>query len=113
MVTTKKRNSHNYWIKPLTFSTPLLEGESIGSWIIRASLSRKCTLTTFMGFYWQHVDDRLDRYDFDKGFEHVKPDVHEDMAILAETTVDRFNKQTLTSFAKEQGLISHSSSALK
>lgn len=113
MVTTKKRNSHNYWIKPLTFSTPLLEGESIGSWIIRASLSQKCTLTTFMGFYWQHVDDRLDRYDFDKGFEHVKPDVHEDMAILAETTVDRFNKQTLTSFAREQGLISHSSSALK
>lgn len=113
MATTQKRDSHNYWLKPLTFPTPLLVGESVGSWIIRASLSQKCTLTTFMGFYWQHVDDRLDRYDFDKGFEYVRADIHQDMAILAETTVDRFNKQTLTSFAREMELPSNSSSALR
>lgn len=98
MVTPHQRSKKNS-LKPLFFKTPLLDGESITSWLIRASFRQGCSNLTFTYHYWQ--DYRLWTYDVDKGFNHVDEQIHADMACLAETEVERFDKQTLNYFAEQ------------
>ena len=99
MVKTNQRVTQNYRIKPLTFATPLLEGESLTSWLVRAALNQGCSPLTLTFYFWPEY--RIWIYDVDKGFEHIDLNIHSDMAILARTTVDAFDNQTLMSFSKE------------
>lgn len=99
MAKTDPRTTKNYRIKPLTFATPLLEGESLTSWLVRAALNQGCSPSTLTFYFWPEY--RIWTYDVDKGFEHIDSNIHADMAVLAKTTVDAFNHQTLMNFAKE------------
>lgn len=92
-------------LKPLFFRTPLLVGESITSWLMRASFRQGCSSLSFTNYYWEAY--RLWTYDIDKGFNHIDRQIHNDMACLAETSVERFNKQTLTHFAEVTNTLSH------
>lgn len=99
MSKTNQRATQNYWIKPLTFATPLLEGESLTSWLVRAALNQGCSPLTLTFYFWPEY--RIWIYDVDKGFEHIDSSIHADMAVLAKTTVDSFENQNLVSFSKE------------
>lgn len=99
MVKNNQRATQNHRIKPLTFATPLLEGESLTSWLVRAALNQGCSPLTLTFYFWPEY--RIWIYDVDKGFEHIDSSIHSDMAVLAKTTADAFNSQTLMSFAKE------------
>ena len=99
MAKTDPRTTKNYRIKPLTFATPLLEGESLTSWLVRAALNQGCSPSTLTFYFWPEY--RIWTYDVDKGFKHIDSNIHADMAVLAKTTVDAFNHQTLMNFAKE------------
>lgn len=98
MAKANQRVTQNYRIKPLTFATPLLKDESITSWLIRAALNQGCSPQTLTYYFWPNY--RIWTYDVDKGFNHIDPTIHTDMAILAITIVDNFNSQTLISFSQ-------------
>lgn len=98
MVKTNQRATQNYRIKPLTFATPLLEGESLTSWLVRAALNQGCSPQTLAYYFWPNY--RIWTYDVDKGFNHIDPTIHADMAILAKATSDEFNSQTLINFSQ-------------
>lgn len=85
-------------VKPLFFRTPIFDDESIASWLIRAAFRQGCSVTTFASYYWEEY--RLWTLDVDKGFNFVDETIHEDMAILAETTRERFDFKNLTWLSK-------------
>lgn len=93
MVTLNARHTQENRIKPLTIRTPLQPYESITSWLVRAALNQGCDPKTFVQFYWD--DYRLWHYDVDKGLSGIKENIHEDMAILAGTDKESFEKNTL------------------
>ena len=85
-------------VKPLFFRTPIFDDESIASWLIRAAFRQGCSVTTFASYYWEEY--RLWTLDVDTGFNFVNETIHEDMAILAETTRERFDFKNLTWLSK-------------
>lgn len=99
MAKTHKRATQNFRVKPLTFATPMLEGESITSWMVRAALNQGCSPSTLTFWFWPEY--RVWTYDVDKGFDHIDHSIHADMAVLARGDVECFDKQTLVSFARE------------
>lgn len=80
-------------IKPLFFKTPIYADESIASWLIRAAFRQGCSITTFTSYYWAKY--RLWTLDVDRGFNNVDGNIHEDMALLAETTREYFDHHNL------------------
>ncbi|MBE0442125.1 MULTISPECIES: TniQ family protein [unclassified Psychrobacter] len=102
--------TQNYRIRPLTFSTPLLEGESLTSWLIRAALRQGCSPLTFTHYYWP--EHRIWTYDVDKGFKYINSQIHSDIAVLAVTAIDAINNQTLINFSKILSIESSSKVAL-
>lgn len=110
MVKTYQRSTQNYWVKPLTFATPLLKNESLTSWLTRAALNQGCSPIVFTSYYWSNY--RLWTYDVDKGFNHLDPQIHKDMAILARTDVEKFNSHTLMAFSNNSRIESGKKVAL-
>lgn len=108
---TNERRTQNYRIKPLPFATPLLNDESLTSWIVRASIKQGCDTTTFTEYYWP--GKRLTIYDIDKGYRHLDPSIHKDISILANTDANRVNQHTLTHFANELKLVSNNAVGVK
>lgn len=106
MASSNTRIAQSYRIKPLTIKTPLLPGESISSWLIRAALNQGCDPLGFTQFYWP--EHRLWTYDVDKGFNNLDLKIHQDMAILAETEVEQFSLQNLTYFGELTNTLSKS-----
>lgn len=100
MAQTDQELTKNYWVKPLTFATPLLKDESIASWLIRAALNSGCSPLAFTGYYWSEY--RLWNCDVDKGFNHLDPHIHHDIAVLAKTTRQTFDEHTLLAFANNK-----------
>ena len=98
MAQTNQRTTQNYRIKPLTFATPLHKDESPTSWLVRAALNQGCSPQTLTYYFWPNY--RIWTYDVDKGFNHIDPNIHADMAILARTIVDNFDNQTLMNFSQ-------------
>lgn len=98
MVTADERSQKISLLEPLSVTTNFFEDESITSWLIRASFNQGCSPSVFTQYYWP--DYRIWTYDVDKGFYFVNHRIHEDMAILANTEIDRFDNQTLISFTK-------------
>lgn len=99
MAKTHKGATQNFRVKPLTFATPLFEDESITSWLVRAALNQGCSPSTLTFWFW--AEYRMWTYDVDKGFEHLDPSIHIDMAVLARGATEDFNKQNLVNFARE------------
>lgn len=97
MAKTHTRYSKSYRIAPLPVATPLYPDESITSWLVRASLNQGCSIATFNDYYWHDLD--MWRIDVDKGFNHINPHIHTEMAILAQTPRENFDKQNLMNFA--------------
>lgn len=99
MASTNQRSQAYHAIKPLTYHTPLLDGESMTSWLVRASLNQGCNPVVLIHCYWQPY--KLWNNDFDKGFDMVAKHIHHDMAVLAKSPVKKFNQQTTLTFAKQ------------
>ena len=91
----------NIKIKPLLFQTPFHEYESLTSWLIRASFNQFCPPLSFTWYYWRGF--RVWTYDIDKGFEHINPQIHKDIAVLVQTDEASISKHTLADFAKHIG----------
>ncbi len=106
MAKTDKRVAQNYRIKPLTIATPLHKDESITSWLVRAALNQGCDPQTLTYYFWP--DYRIWTCDVDKGFKHINPTIHTDMAVLARAAIDDFDSQNLMYFS--QPLSDHISS---
>ena len=60
--------------------TPIYQDETLSSWLIRAALNQACEPLTLTGFYWPEY--RLWTYDIDRGFDHIDPDIYQNMANL-------------------------------
>lgn len=86
-------------IKPLTISTPFYDGESMTSWLMRASFNQGCSPLIFTQFYWGKR--RLWTYDLDKGFNHIDKAIHQDIAILADIEPKLIEPHTLLYYAKQ------------
>lgn len=89
-------------VKPLPVATPLLDGESINSWLIRASLNQGCDLSTILFYHWSKYN--LRHHDFDKGFNHIDKQIHQDMAVLAKTNIEFFDNRSLIQLNEDIGL---------
>lgn len=89
-------------VKPLPVATPLLEGESINSWLLRSSLNQGCNLSTILFYHWSKYN--LRHHDFDKGFNYIDKQIHQDMATLAKTDIESFDRQNLIKFNEDIGL---------
>ena len=96
MSKTDQRATQNYWVKPLTFTTPFLYGESLTSWLVRAALRHGCSPLTFTYYYWPKY--RIWTYDVDKGFDHIDEQIRSDIATLAGHNIDAFDNQILIDF---------------
>ena len=96
MSKTNQRTTQNYWVKPLTFATPFLYGESLTSWLVRAALRHGCSPLTFTYYYWPKY--RIWTYDVDKGFDHIDEQIRSDIATLAGHNIDTFDNQILIDF---------------
>ncbi|MCD9475801.1 MULTISPECIES: TniQ family protein [Gammaproteobacteria] len=96
MSKTDQRATQNYWVKPLTFATPFLYGESLTSWLVRAALRHGCSPLTFTYYYWPKY--RIWTYDVDKGFNHIDGQIRSDIATLAGHNIDTFDNQILIDF---------------
>lgn len=81
MGTTYTGTPKGYRIKPGIIRTPLYSNESISSWLIRAALDCGTEPITLTGYYWDKW--RLWRYDLDKGFEPISPQIYEDITRLS------------------------------
>lgn len=116
MAKTNKRTSQGHRlepkikVKPLLFQTPFYSDESLTSWLIRASFRQFCPPLSFTWYYWRNF--RVWTYDIDKGFEHINPQIHQDIAVLAETNEDNIRKHTLADFAISTGANPNSKVAL-
>lgn len=100
-ITQDSRLDYKSTVKPLIFPTPFFADESLTSWLIRASFNQFCPPLSFTWYYWRGF--RVWTYDIDKGFEYINPQIHKDIAILAQTDVDSINNHTLVDFAKCTG----------
>ena len=60
-------------VKPLPVATPLLDDESINSWLLRVSLNQGCDLSTILFYHWSKYN--LRHHDFDKGFNHINKQI--------------------------------------
>lgn len=89
-------------VKPLPVATPLLDDESINSWLLRVSLNQGCDLSTILFYHWSKYN--LRHHDFDKGFNHINKQIHKDMAVLAQTDTEFFDNRNLIQFNKDIGL---------
>lgn len=89
-------------VKPLPVATPLLDDESINSWLLRVSLNQGCDLSTILFYHWSKYN--LRHHDFDKGFNHINRQIHQDMAVLAQTDVKLFDNRSLIQFNEDIGL---------
>lgn len=101
MASTNARASSYHQIKPLTVVTPFYENESISSWLVRAALNQGCDPLVLTQFYWPSY--RLWTYDVDKGFNLINPNIHDDLAILANTSREQFDEQNLISITSRMG----------
>ena len=89
-------------VKPLPVATPLLDDESISSWLLRVSLNQGCDLSTILFYHWSKYN--LRHHDFDKGFHHINKQIHQDMAVLAQTDTKFFDNRSLIQFNEDIGL---------
>lgn len=85
-------------VEPLPVPTPYIVGETLTSWLLRASLNQGCNVGALLFYHWDKY--KLRQVDFDKGFNHVDTKIHEDIAILAQTDVATFEQFTLTRFSE-------------
>lgn len=99
MSKTDQRATQNYWVKPLTFATPFLYGESLTSWLVRAALRHGCSPLTFTYYYWPKY--RIWTYDVDKGFDHLDAQIKSDIAILTGHNIDTCDNQILIDFSED------------
>lgn len=106
MAQTNKRLTSAYWLKPLAVKTPLLNDESITSWLVRAALNQGCDPLVLTQFYWS--DYRLWTYDVDKGFHTIDDAIHSEMAILSDTDQTLFDTQNLTYISNQMGSLAKS-----
>ncbi|WP_435979497.1 TniQ family protein [Psychrobacter sp. DM4] len=111
MSETYQRATQNYWVKPLTFATPFLYGESLTSWLVRAALKHGCSPLTFTYYYWPQY--RIWTYDADKGFSHFDGQITSDIAILTGHNVDTFDDQILIDFSEDTSIKSDNKSPLQ
>lgn len=110
MSKTDQRPTQNYWVKPLSFATPFLYGESLTSWLIRAALKHGCSPLTFTYYYWPKY--RLWTYDVDKGFDHFDGQIRSDIAVLTGHNVDTFDDQILIDFSEDTSVKSDNKTPL-
>ena len=89
-------------VKSLPVATRLLDNESINSWLLRASLNQGCNLSTILFYHWSKHN--LRHHDFDKGFNHIDKQIHQDMAMLAKTNVSSFDNRSLIKLNSDIGL---------
>lgn len=99
MSKTDQRATQNHRVKPLSFATPFLCGESLTSWLVRAALKHGCSPLTFTYYYWPKY--RIWTYDVDKGFDHFDGQIRSDIAVLTGHNVDTFDAQTLIDFSED------------
>lgn len=97
-------------VKPLPIATPLIDEESINSWLLRASLNQGCDLSTILLHHWS--EHNLRHHDFDKGFNHINMQIHQGMAMLAESDVKSFDDRSLIKLNDDIGLKHQSNSSL-
>lgn len=89
-------------VKPLPVATQILDGESINSWLLRASVNQGCDLSIILFYHWSKYN--LRHHDFDKGFNHIDKQIHQDMATLAKTNVETFDNRSLIKFNYDIGI---------
>lgn len=99
MFKTNQRATQNYWVKPLTFATPFLYGESLTSWLVRAALKHGCSPLTFTYYYWPQY--RIWTYDVDKGFDNIDEQITYDIAVLTDDNGDAFDNLILIDFLND------------
>lgn len=110
MSKTDQRATQNYWVKPLSFATPFLCGESLTSWLVRAALKHGCSPLTFTYYYWPKY--RIWTYDVDKGFDHFDGQIRSDIAVLTGHNVDTFDDQILIDFSEDTSVKSDNKTPL-
>lgn len=110
MSKTDQRATQNYWVKPLTFATPFLYGESLTSWLVRAALRHGCSPLTFTYYYWPKY--RIWTYDVDKGFDHLDAQIKSDIAILTGHNIDTCNNHILIDFSEDTSVKSENKTSL-
>lgn len=110
MSKTDQRATQNYWVKPLSFATPFLYGESLTSWLVRAALKHGCSPLTFTYYYWPKY--RIWTYDVDKGFDHFDGQIRSDIAVLTGHNVDTFDDQILIDFSEDTSVKSDNKTPL-
>ncbi len=98
MVYTK---SYSDRITPMPIPTPLFEGESLTSWIVRAGLNQGCDYLAILYYHWSQYT--LLSLDFDKGFNHIDPKIHDGLAILANTSREEIEQHTLIAQTQVMG----------
>ncbi|MCH7292578.1 TniQ family protein [Acinetobacter sp. ANC 3926] len=101
MAKTNTGYSQGHRINPLTVPTPYHEGESMTSWLVRASLNQGCDPLTFTQYYWP--DYRLWTQDVDRGFSQVNSDIQHDIEIMARIDTEVDVPATLIIFADNLG----------
>lgn len=67
--------SYSDKINPLPIRTPLYDGESLTSWIVRAGLNQGCDYGAILYYHWSQY--ALLQCDFDKGFNAIDPKINE------------------------------------
>lgn len=85
--------SYSDKVYPLPIPTPLFEGESLTSWIVRAGLNQGCDYLAILYYHWSQY--KLNSQDFDKGFNHTDPKIHDGLAVLARTSREEIEQHTL------------------
>lgn len=94
--------SYSSSVKPLPVPTPFIAGESLTSWLLRASFNQGCDYSALLFYHWSEY--KLLRHDYDKGFNHISPKIHEDIAILMNTSREFVDRQTLVYYNQRLGL---------
>lgn len=93
--------SYSDKINPLPIRTPLYDGESLTSWIVRAGLNQGCDYGAILYYHWSQY--ALLQCDFDKGFNAIDPKINEGLAILAKTSLEEINQHTLITQTQAMG----------
>lgn len=89
-------------VKLLPIPTPFIEGESITSWLLRASFNQGCDYAAIIFYHWSEY--KLLHADFDKGFNHIDPKIQNDLAILMNESKEFLDKQTLIYYNQKLGI---------
>lgn len=98
-------------VKPLLIPTPFIQGESLTSWILRASFNQGCDYSALIFYHWSEY--KLLSNDFDRGFNHINPKIHEDIAVLMNSSKDFVDAQTLVSYNNQLGIDVQENNKLK